>query len=261
MNSFYIRSITMTILLQSVILFTIHSSVHAQSDPLIRIRLSGTVYSDETVIRIKNTTTTNFDFDYDAYKIMSGGTTPSMYTYIGTTNYSINSIPASDSLPIINLGTKILEDGNYIMSFENSDGLHGYILIDKKLGVEVPVDSSSAYSFTGLIGDAINRFELQYKIESENKENSVPDNSYTVCEANITSSVDGIFVLLKNASEGQYKIEVLGMGGRVLKTITKEVSNSESHGEYIELSNLTAGNYLVKFTYNKYISSHHIIII
>src|SRR5690606_26119172 len=86
------------------------------------------------------------------------------YTYIGTTNYSINSIPSKDSLPTIPLGTKINENGIYTMSFENSDGLHNYILIDKKLGEEIFVDSSVVYSFTGSVSDAADRFELQLQV-------------------------------------------------------------------------------------------------
>jgi len=259
MDRFCVKSI-ITIFFQSAILFTPYSGAHAQSDPLIRIKLSGTVYSDEAIIRFKDVTTTSFDFDWDAYKIMSGASTPSMYSYIGTTNYSINSIPLADSLPIINLGTKISEDGNYTMSFENSDGLHNYVLIDKKLGVEIGVDSSSVYPFTGLVADAADRFELHYQI-ADTKRNFAPEKSAAAYESNITSSTGGIVVSFKNVSESAYTIEVLGMGGRIFKTITKEIPASESYVEYIELLNLSAGNYLVKLTYNNSTSSHHIVVI
>jgi len=260
MDRFYVKSIIITIFFQSAILFTIRTGAHAQSDPLIRIKLSGTIYSDETIIRFKDVTTTSFDFDWDAYKIMSGSTTPSIYTYIGNTNYSINSIPLADSLPIIHLGTKILEDGNYTISFENSDGLHNYVLIDKKLEVEIPIDSSSVYPFTGLVTDAADRFELHYQI-ADMKRNVAPEKSDAEYESNITSSTGGIVVSFKNVSESSYTIEILGMGGRIFKTITKEIPTSEAYVEYIELLNLSAGNYLVKLTCNNSTSSYHIVVI
>lgn len=99
MDRFYVKSIIVTIFFQSAILFNLLSNAYAQTDSLIRIKLSGAVYSDETIIRLLDGSTTQFDFDFDAYKIMSGGTTPSIYTKIDNTNYSINSIPSFDSLP------------------------------------------------------------------------------------------------------------------------------------------------------------------
>jgi hypothetical protein len=270
MERFYRQSIIITIFFQSVILFAT-TAVQATTDPIIRIKLSGTVYSDETIIRFKEGTTTAFDFDYDAYKIMSRRTTPSMYTYIGTTNYSINSIPSKDSLPTIQLGTKINENGIYTMSFENSDGLHNYILIDKKLGEEIFVDSSVVYSFTGSVSDAVDRFELQLQVADTSSSNinmvfseepampiskMVPEPSVSV-----VSCYGGILVSLEDVSVGMYKIEIVGMGGRVLETMTNSISSSGLTRDYIEVNNLTAGNYLVRLLCDNKVSTYHIVII
>ena len=271
MDRFHVKYFIAVIFFQSVILFNSPTSAYAQTDSIIRIKLSGSVYSDETVIRIKEGTTTSFDFDYDAYKIMSGRTTPSMYTYIGTTNYSINSIPAKDSLRTILLGTKIKENGTYIMSFENSTGLHDYILIDKKLGEEIPVDSSVIYSFTGSVNDAVNRFELQLQVPDNNIISTVykeeepvkPSMPTLVAEpiVDVTSCSGGIHVSLKDVSASMYQIEIVGMGGRVLKTITKSIGDTGTSNDFIEVNDLTAGNYLVKLIYDNIVTSYQVVII
>jgi hypothetical protein len=159
----YSRLTIVSLLLQSSMLFSLSNCVQAQTDPLIRIKLSGNTYSDETIIRFKTATTTNFDFQYDATKIMSAGSTPSIYTIINSTNYSINSIPSPDSLPVIQLGSQINEKSSYTLSFANSTGLHGYTLYDKLLDREIAIDSSTVYTLDGLIGEDPMRFELRYK--------------------------------------------------------------------------------------------------
>lgn len=261
MDRFHVAYIA-TIFFQSAMLFNASSNAYAQTDPIIRIKLSSTTYSDETIIRFKDETTTSFDFEYDAYKIMSGRTTPSMYSSIGTTDYSINSIPAADSLPNILLGTKIMEDGLYSMTFESSTGLYNYVLLDNKTGTEIAVDSSSTYSFTGLIADASNRFELHYKTESSERSNiSLANNNFQASEVYITSSLGGIYVSMTNATVDRYTIEFIRVGGTVAESVTKEIYDHASYNEFIETKELTAGNYLVKLTKGEIASSFHVIIL
>ncbi len=259
MERFYVKAAILLIAIQSCIITNVWAS-----DPLIHIKLTGNVYSDETYIRLREGTTTSFDFDWDAYKIMSVGTTPSMYTSIGSTDYSINSIPAPDSLPVIQLGTKILEESVYTMSFENSTGLHNYILVDKKMNTQIAVDSSTIYSFVGYTTDAPDRFELQLQqSSSENKRIvSLGTKSYSKENMNVTSCKGGVYVSLKDVPADSYKIEIIRVGGRVLETITKEIQASTTYGEYIELSDsLLDGNYVARLTVNDATESFHIIVL
>ena len=259
MERFYVRTLILFIVFQS---FVIGNSW--ASDPLIHIKLTGVVYSDETYIRFKEGTTTGFDFDWDAYKIMSGGTTPSMYTIIGNVDYSINSIPAADSLSVVQLGIKILEESVYTMSFENSTGLHNYTLVDKKTNTQIAIDSSTVYSFIGSTTDATDRFELQWHDPSENNRQilTLGTKAQTKGKMNVTSCKGGIYVTLKDIQADTYKIEMIRIGGRVLQTITKEIQASTVYGEYIELSDfLVDGNYIARLTVNDTTESFHIVVL
>lgn len=260
MERFYARAAILFAAIQLCIIANVWAA-----DPLIHIKLAGTVYSDETYIRFKEGTTTNFDFDWDAYKIMSMETTPSMYTIINSTDYSINSIPAPDSLPVIQLGIKILEESVYTMSFENSTGLHNYILIDKKMNTQVAVDSSTIYSFIGYTTDAPDRFELQWQNPSSQfhrKNIALGTQSFSKENMNITSCKGGIYLSLKDTPTDNYKIEIIRVGGKILETFTKDIPASTAYGEYIELSDfLLDGNYVARLTVNEVTEAYHIIVL
>ncbi|MGN6645067.1 MAG: hypothetical protein ACTHJT_00945 [Cytophaga sp.] len=259
MERFYVKAVLLCIFIQSFIVNNLHAM-----DPLIWVRLKGVTYSDETVIRFREGTTTNFDFDFDAYKIMSTGTTPSVYTRIGNTDYSINAIPAADSLPTIKLGTKILEESLYTMSFANSTGLHGYVLIDKKLNTQTAVDSSSTYSFIGYVEDDPDRFELQLEKYLPNIVSyvSLVTKAPSVNKIQVSSCAGGIYVSLKELYADNYKIEIIRLGGRIVQTIETVIQPSASYEALIQLENsLIAGNYVARVTAGAMQESFHIAIV
>jgi len=261
MDSLHVKSFGIAIFLQAFILFGLPCLVKSASDPIIRIKLTGTVYSDETIVRFKTTTTTNFDFQYDANKIMSACTTPSIYTTIHAINYAINSIPSPDSLPVIQLGSQINETSSYTLSFANSTGLHGYTLYDKLLDSEIAIDSSTIYTFDGVIGEDPIRFALRYQ------SSTYPINSIcsltnsglkTTNSSNIVvgSCSGGMSLIFKNGTPENYTIKIVREGGRIIKFIRRESINTNS--EFIELNDLIAGSYVVVIAVHGSESSYHI---
>jgi hypothetical protein len=253
------RFTIISLLLQSSMLFSLGNDAQALTDPIIRIKLKGTVYSDETIVRFKTGTTTNFDFQYDANKIMSAGSTPSIYTIIDSTNYSINSIPSPDSLPVILLGSQINETSSYTLSFANSTGLHGYTLYDKLLDSEIAIDSSTIYTFEGVVGESVMRFELRYKKVSNNRiTTSLRSNTNDSSNVGVGSCPGGMYLAFKNYIPENYSIIIIGVGGRVLKTVEKVHLNASLNAQFIELSDLKTGTYVVHIVTDNAESSYQI---
>lgn len=260
MKRFYKKTIVLSVFIQTLILFAGHNAVHA-ADPIIRIKISGAVYSDETIIRYNPSATTSFDFSFDASKIMSTGTTPSIYSIIGTKKYAINTLPNPGALPTIQLGSKILQTGSYTITFVNSTDMHGYYLYDSFLNSEVAVDSSSTYTFNGTVGDVQTRFELRYG-SSENNRSFAVENALNTSvglaaeDISVGSSLGGIYVTFLNEIPENYSVKVIGQGGRVLKSVLNQKPGSGY--EFIDLNDLTLGSYIVIISADDVESSHHI---
>lgn len=145
------------------------------------------------------------------------------------------------------------------MSFESGTSIQPYTLVDKKMGIEINVTDQTAYTFTGSVTDAADRFELYFKRDSDNKVSTSINKGYnTEHGAFVSSCPGGMFVSLTNVSEKEYTIEMVRSGGRIIETFTKQINTSSSYGEYIELSHLTPGSYVVKLTIGDTVSTFHV---
>ncbi|MDB4533693.1 PKD domain-containing protein [Vicingaceae bacterium] len=95
-------------------------SVISQPTNGFRFRINGNGYTDETVIRLVNGATENFDGSYDAWKLFSiNPNVPSIYTQITNgQELSINSLPEFTEDASITIYTNIPTSGNYSIDFE-----------------------------------------------------------------------------------------------------------------------------------------------
>ena len=113
------RSLTPTstalrILILGSCLFFNSISSHALTD-VLKVKISGNNYSDETIMRFLPGATPEFDGNYDAYKFFSSNpNVPSLYTQIDTASQlSINAYPSLESAYSFSLFTRIPATGNY----------------------------------------------------------------------------------------------------------------------------------------------------
>ena len=110
--------------LKATILFTIINliciSAFSQYNNALRIKITGNGYSDETIIRLVNGASQNFDGNYDAWKMFSPNpNVPSIYTAINTGQaLSINSLPEFTKDTSITIYTNIPANGNYVINIE-----------------------------------------------------------------------------------------------------------------------------------------------
>lgn len=102
-----------------VILLTFGNTILANTNAL-RLKISGNNYTDETIIRLLNGATENFDGNYDAWKLFSpNASVPSIYSQISAgQELSINALPEYTSDKSIILYTNIPATGNYTLTVE-----------------------------------------------------------------------------------------------------------------------------------------------
>jgi hypothetical protein len=95
-------------------------SAFSQQTNAFRFRINGNGYSDETIIRLLNGATENFDGSYDAWKLFSPNpNVPSIYTQITSgQELSINSLPEFNKDTSITIYTNIPTSGSYSIDFE-----------------------------------------------------------------------------------------------------------------------------------------------
>jgi hypothetical protein len=146
----------------------------------LKITAKNSSSSDETIIRFVDKAEESFDQNFDAYKMINDGNTPSIYTKIGDDTYSINSLPdtlTDFALPVhlegVVGGYSISIDG--VKDFDNS---YAIILEDKLIHKEQNLRSNPNYSFMVYENQNPDRFILKFKKEqtfgdTENLNNSI----------------------------------------------------------------------------------------
>jgi hypothetical protein len=89
----------------------------AQTD-VLKLRINGNNYSDETIIRFVNGATDNFDGSYDAWKMFSGNPqVPSLYTQIDSLSpLSINALPPLDQKRSVDVYAAVGAAGAYTIT-------------------------------------------------------------------------------------------------------------------------------------------------
>ena len=204
----------------------------------IKIQTENSDLWDDAVIRFNEMATNDFDPDFDAYKIINYGIAPSIYTTLGSTLYSINSVADPLALSSIPVSVKLPSDGNYILSVVKSDPAIDYVLIDKKLGIENLI-SGPGYTFVGLASDNTDRFELQLRT-------AVTTGIYQTqahSGLKINSTSKGFVIQTNMYAANNARIEILDMTGKTIQVMAQ--NNLNSGTTFVPLD-LADGAYLIK---------------
>lgn len=207
----------------------------------INIQTENGILWDDAVIRFTETATNDFDFELDAYKIVNFGNTPSVYTTLEATSYSINSIASPSDLPTIPVSVKLPADGTYKLTITKSDPSIEYTLVDKKTGTENLI-SGPSYTFSGLAADAADRFELQLRTSTV----TAVQSHNTAGDVRITSADKGFVVQTEQFAGQQATIEILDITGKAIKTLSEKNLN-DNGSTYLPVE-LAGGSYLIKVT-------------
>ena len=160
------KSFTRLILILTVIATSLNLLAQPDFNPnSLKLTIVGNGYSDQTFVVIIPGSTTGFDSQYDAYKLMGIYAAPQLYSIISCCNLSVNTIPELYNGMEIQLGNRFGADNSYTIS---ANGLYTFgtdttiVLEDTKENEFINLMSDSSYTFTGLESDAHDRFKLHY---------------------------------------------------------------------------------------------------
>ncbi len=133
----------------------------ATTQEILRMTLSNTIISDETIIHLNTAANSALD-DYDSPKLFaSDPTIPQLYTAVGATSLTINGFNNLTQGQQIDLGLKIGVAGSYeLNATELNFGPQLVTLHDKLLNVFQNLNANPLYVFTAAIGNSSNRFTL-----------------------------------------------------------------------------------------------------
>ena len=132
---------------------------------LLQLSLSNGSNSDTAYFRFNDNATLNFDGSLDARKWMNGGSTPSLYSQLGITQYSINSIPYPTTGTKIPLKIKAAFAGQYTFNADNISNLDASInvyLNDQQLNIIQDLRVTPTYTYTASPTDTAQRFSIVF---------------------------------------------------------------------------------------------------
>jgi hypothetical protein len=138
----------------------------AREEKVLKIIAGSGSYNDETVVRFRSDATNDFDDQIDAYKLGNEGNTPTLYTMMNNTRYSVNSLPENNAEENIPIMLQVGFVGTYTFraeilgAFGSGDSV---ILVDKKTGQRQDLLQNPDYIFEVEEGENGDRFYIEYK--------------------------------------------------------------------------------------------------
>ncbi len=202
----------------------------AQYNNAFRFKITGNGYSDETIIRLVNGATQNFDGNYDAWKLFSpNSNVPSIYTQVTVgQELSINSLPEFTEDQSITIYTNIPVNGTYIIDIEEI-----YVLTSNYKISLTDISSTTHYR---ILGDTslVFTFNTQQNSPSFTFNISTPIVS-SVADETCFAMNDGS-IMVSNAGNTNWDIQILDAGNNT-------IVNSNSNLSLNNYINLLPGNY------------------
>jgi hypothetical protein len=139
----------------------------------IKLVLSNSTQSDETIVCLIKDATDLFDSDYDAEKLFgTNNTVPYIYSVLNNIKYAINSVKGPENNPvIIPLTMVIRQQGTYTINISEFINLENVNVTLKHGAIETKLNQNSTYTFTSAAG-TFNDFQLIF--------NSIPTGTETL---------------------------------------------------------------------------------
>jgi len=223
------KNLSKTIVTTFILLFS-SLAIFSQNNNAFRFKITGNNYSDETIIRLLNGATQNFDGSYDAWKLFSPNpNVPSIYTQISPgQELSINSLPEFAEDTSITIYTNIPANGTYTINIEEIFALTS--------NYKISLTHISSNTHFRLIGDTSIVFNF-------NTQQNSPSFTFNISTA-IASSVinetcfamnDGE-IIIDNAGNSDWDIMLVDSNNNIVINNTLNTSTSN-------INNLAPGNY------------------
>jgi hypothetical protein len=177
---------------------------------VLRLKINGDNVSDETVVRLSDEATVNFDGSYDAKKMFSNDpTNPSISSINNNKDLSINSLPFSGTNMTIPVRVTVGSSGMYNLSWSGMDGFPQgscFVIEDLENGNKTTLEKDGVYYFNATVGFKAPRFVIHI---------STPLPS-VIAEASCSNSHDGS-ITLKNTSSSPCKVQLKDANGNLIQ--------------------------------------------
>lgn len=216
----------------------------AAEEGTVRMALSDGTLSDETIIHF-NTDANNGVDDFDSPKFWAHGI-PQLYTTVGTDSLVINGYESTTSMPVVDLGIEIPENGNYTLVTNDITLSENVLLEDRVLGIFQDLNVEPQYSFTSDAGNFPTRFALHFGMSITDIHSNMDD-----LVAEVFSSGNVLNIRLAAGIENG-TVTIYDMAGKRIAT-----KNIIADRTTIPV-NAATGTYIVKFESDKGTSTHKI---
>ena len=213
-----------------ILINLISIAVFSQNNNAFRFKITGNNYSDETIIRLVNGATQNFDGNYDAWKLFSPNpNVPSIYTQVAVgQELSINALPEFTEDKSITIYTNIPVNGTYTINVEEIFALTS--------NYKISLTDMSSNTHYRLLGDTA----LTFNFTTQQNSPSFTFNISTAITTSISNetcfSMDDGSIMINNAGNTDWNIQILDAANNT-------VVNSNSNSSLNNYNNLLPGNY------------------
>jgi fibronectin-binding autotransporter adhesin len=130
---------------------------------IFRLAISNGTYSEETVVYMNEAASSDFDGEYDAYKLFGfNEDVAQIYTSSNDVDYTINAQPVVDSLSTA-LNFRIGQSGTYTLTASGMESFNGdylFIVKDNETGMSYNLKQNHTLTLTLNQGDIVDRFTL-----------------------------------------------------------------------------------------------------
>ncbi|MCD6660357.1 MAG: S8 family serine peptidase [Lentimicrobium sp.] len=135
------------------------------SAEMLRITVSGDVFSDETLIRFVPETTPAFDGQYDAWKLQNYEVNQLYTRGENDIQLALNSFAGEQQMPVVPVNYRVSDAGVFEMKAEGTETFPAslpIVLLDLKMNYRQDLRQNNKYVFSAGEGDDENRFAIAF---------------------------------------------------------------------------------------------------
>ena len=207
----------------------------AQFNNAFIVKITGSNYSDETIIRLLNDATESFDSNYDSWKLFNPNpNVPSIYTQVASgQELSINSLPEFTEDKSIIIFTNIPVSGVYTITVEQ--------IFELTNNYKVSLTDLSSSTHYRILGDT----SLSFTFNTQQNSPSFQFNISTLATTATTketcfNSNDGT-LLINNAGNSDWVSEIYDLNNNL-------IASNNANSNISNFNNLSSGNYIAKIS-------------
>ena len=205
----------------------------------VRLKVEGDIYSDETMVLFNQQATSQFDSQFDAYKLKASEVNHMYTKTIDGSELAINTLTSIEQNTSIPVYFEVAHSGMYNITASELETIAGNIpvwLEDLKTGTVQNLRENAVYSFNANVNDNANRFKLTFA--------TLGVDDKPLQNINIWSVGKNIHMQLPVVVKGD--VRVTNAAGQTL--LNTEIN---AVGEYVIHAPVAAGIYMVTITSNE----------